>query len=245
VPEADETVARPVVEAGPLRATLLPEVGGRIVSLTYEGAELLWSDVEGRGGPRAPIPLPGGDKVWLAPQSEWPGGRPHPELDLGRWEWDGERMTSPWEPELGIRLARSVRPDGDALVVETVIEGEPPRPVGLWQVTQFLAPGVGRLPDLEVRPLGEGREAAATVRRAGDVTELVTDGGGPWKFGSARPCPWVEAEVGGVRVRRALAGPAGRGEVYDSDALGYWELELHSPLGERVHSERWTAQPLS
>lgn len=228
------------VTAGALVATLWPEVGGRIRSLKVGGTELLWSDPERQGAPRAPFPLPGGDKVWLAPQASWPGGRPYPSLDLEPWSLEDGEMRSPVEPSHEVQLVRRVYPDGGALVVETELLGTPRGDVWLWEVTQFLLPGVARLPTAEVRLGSEGRESEASHRSAGGVTEIRTSGGGPWKLSSSGPVEWVEAEVNGVRLRRTLEGGHGLGQVYDSEQNGYWELELHSPLGVFVHRERWS-----
>lgn len=237
------------MRAGALSATLAPRHGGRIVGLSCAGAELLWSDPVARGGPRAPFALDGGDKVWIAPQSEWVNERPFAALDLGAWTWtrDGAavEMRSPIEPLLGVRLVRRVVADGDALLVETRVEGTPVRPLGLWQVTQLRLPGLARLGSPEVEPAGEANDDAADPHRQGGATEVRADGTGPWKLSSVQSCRWVEAEVAGVRLRREIVdGPPGTGEVYDSDALGYWELELHSPIGETRHTERWTAEAL-
>jgi hypothetical protein len=233
------------VAAGKLVATLWPEVGGRIRSLTVDGVELLWSDPDGLGGPRAPFPLPGGDKVWLGPQTSWPGEHPYPLLDLEPWSLKGGEMRSRLEPSLGIRLVRRVYAEDESLVVETEMEGEAERDVWLWQVTQFLLPGSARLPTPELRLGSEGREDRARHRHEGDAVAVETDGGGPWKVSSAEPVEWVEAEVRGARLRRTLEGGHGLGQVYDSERNGYWELELHSPLGVSIHRERWTGERLA
>jgi hypothetical protein len=228
------------VSAGPLVATLWPEVGGRIRSLTVDGVELLWSDPERRGGEKAPFPLPGGDKVWLGPQASWPDERPYAALDLEPWTYEDGEMRSPLEPTLEISLARRVYADGHALVVETEMVGAPRGDVWLWEVTQFLLPATARFPGEEVRLGSEGRESDAEHRSAAGVTEVRTRGGGPWKLSSNGPVEWVEAEVNGVTLRRTLVGRHGLGQVYDSEDNGYWELELHSPLGAAVHRERWS-----
>lgn len=239
------------IEGGGLRATLAPSPGGRLSRLTFGGVELLWSDPVMRGGPRAPFALPGGDKVWVAPQSAWVNERPFAALDLGAWTWahDRERagviVRSPFEPLLGVRLARSVTGDEGGLTVRTWVEGDPVRPLGLWQVTQLRLPGIARLDAASVQPAGEANDAAARPVQRGAATEVAAGGHGPWKLSSTSACRWVEAEVGGVRLRREIVdGAPGTGEVYDSEALGYWELELHSPMGQTAHTERWTAEPL-
>lgn len=237
------------VSGGGLRATLAPSRGGRIAGLAFDGVELLWSDPVARGGPRAPFALGGGDKVWIAPQSAWVNERPFAALDLGGWSWDAEasEMRSPVEPLLGpgVRLLRRIVGTEDGLLVETRLLGEPTRPIGLWQVTQLRLPGLARLGAPEVEAAGEANDDAAEPRRVGETVSVRADGSGPWKLSSVRSCRWVEAEVAGVRLRREIVdGPPGVAEVYDSDGLGYWELELHSPMGARSHTERWTADSL-
>lgn len=213
--------------------------------MSCDGIELLWTDPVARGGPRAPFALGGGDKVWIAPQSDWPNAQPFAAFDLGGWAWDAElwQMRSPVEPLLGVSLVRRVSATPEGLLVETRMEGTPTRPVGLWEVMQLRLPGLARFGVAELERAGEERDFAASPRRVGGVSEVPANGDGPWKLSTTGPCAWVEAEVAGVRLRReTVDGPPGIAEAYDSERLGYWELELHSPVGERTHTELWTAE---
>lgn len=95
----------------------------------------------------------GGDKVWPAPQSDWPeitkrAWPPPTTFDASPWEArvDGDTvtMTSAVDPYYGIRASRRIKldPERPILLVTTKfekVEG-PPRKVSIWVVTQLRNP---------------------------------------------------------------------------------------------------------
>jgi hypothetical protein len=124
------------LDNGRLRLGIVPLLGGRLLSLVHDGAELLWRNtallddrlhpVGGHrpaptSGPMADWANYGGDKTWPAPQGwssarEW-AGPPDPVLDSGpytaevREEGDGAAVTleSGHDPRTGLRLRREIR----------------------------------------------------------------------------------------------------------------------------------------
>jgi hypothetical protein len=91
------------ITRGDLALSLVPSVGGRIMSLRWRGSELYFVHPELRGRPPqavlaeadgATFPLWGGDKTWLAPQDRWPDAVPFPTLDSGGYELTVERATA-------------------------------------------------------------------------------------------------------------------------------------------------------
>jgi len=135
---------------------VVPEIG-RVMSFRLtSGENIFWEDrsLDGKGGDQTGKEWInfGGDKTWPAPEADW--GK-----HTGRKEWmppaafdsmpvkasiEGNEvvLTSPVDPDYGIRTIRRVRLFGDSLHIETSYErvsGEPSK-VGVWVITQFKEP---------------------------------------------------------------------------------------------------------
>jgi hypothetical protein len=156
----------------PLELGLVPQIGGRLMSMRWRGRELSFvhPDHAGRRVPIAGVDPGarkrtlgfihwGGDKTWIAPQDEWSDELPFLDLDSGEYtidiarrDPDGAHVTlrSPACRELGVRLSRTVRVPaaGDWFEVEHVLENASPVPVtrGLWDVHQIRGPGIAYVP---------------------------------------------------------------------------------------------------
>lgn len=88
------------LRSGDLKMVILPGIGGRLWDVVFQGQSLLFQnrDLEGivpdlnqlRGLPtRSPqfgFPLWGGEKTWIAPDTNWPDGAPFGALDSGAYE---------------------------------------------------------------------------------------------------------------------------------------------------------------
>jgi hypothetical protein len=116
-----------------LEVVVVPELGGRILSLSFRGHELLFSnpalhgklfsfEEHARGTSLRDWKNYGGDKTWPAPQGwqrddQWPGP-PDPYLDSGVYAWDcdarGIVVTSPIDPRTGLQIERRIELDADA-----------------------------------------------------------------------------------------------------------------------------------
>jgi len=147
---------------------VIPEVGGRIMSFSCDGHEVLFTMPELRGKtfhpPKdienireyrksQPFYLYGGYKTWLAPQDRWEGP-PYIDLDSGPYcfhisEHTHKKaeftMKSPVCRETGIQFYRRLRVAGDSRklwVYQGMINrGENEVEFGLWDVTQVNGPG--------------------------------------------------------------------------------------------------------
>jgi hypothetical protein len=149
------------LSSGRITLGIAPDIGGRILSMTYEGAELLFTQPEHRGevldlGPAADLRalkraigfrLWGGDKTWIAPQSAWWEGIPPVDLDGGRYaarlEERAVRMESPTCRETGLRIVRRIemRPGGEIVLDQELSNrGDRESARGIWDVTQCLRP---------------------------------------------------------------------------------------------------------
>ena len=131
------------IERGPLTLILVPQVGGRIMSVCWHGRELAFVNpvYQGRADDIAAITdlheykrrvgflLWGGEKTWLAPQDRWTDGVPFADLDSGAYELSLDRntsaatMTSAVCRETGVQIQRRLEL-GDR--------------VGTWHVTHTL-----------------------------------------------------------------------------------------------------------
>jgi hypothetical protein len=173
---------------GELRLGLVPEIGGRLLSVRFRGTELLWRDPElvddelrghfapnsGRMGDWVNY---GGDKTWPAPQGwdgpdQWPGP-PDPVLDSGPYQavLDGDTltMTSAPDPRTGLRLTRAVTVLDDGYRLDLRAENISEREVrwALWNVTQL--PGDGSV------TAGLAGRRASAVPLIGAIPEYTVD----------------------------------------------------------------------
>jgi hypothetical protein len=149
------------LEIGDISLGITPQIGGRIISLTYRGEELLFVQEEHKGEvfdfsrvqdlvrekERLGFRVWGGDKTWVAPQSAWWSKIPPLELDAGQYSAhvidNGLEMVSPVCRETGLQIIRQVElhEDQSIVLIETIrnttdyiIER------GIWNVTQVLRP---------------------------------------------------------------------------------------------------------
>ena len=181
------------LERGDLRLGLVPELGGRLLSVRHRGVELLWRNAEllddslnpcdggvfrpnsGRMGDWVNY---GGDKTWPAPQGwdgpdQWPGP-PDPVLDSGPYlayvSDDLVTMVSRADPRTGLQLSRTVALTGDGYELRLTAKNTSSRRVrwALWNVTQL--PGGGPVTAGLTRP-----DVVALVAGTG-TPEYTVDG---------------------------------------------------------------------
>ncbi len=203
--------------SGPITLGIAPDIGGRILSMTYQGIELFFTQPEHRGevldlGPVDDLRalkrdigfrLWGGDKTWVAPQSSWWEGIPPLDLDAGRYvarvEERAVRLESPTCRETGLRIVRRIemRPGGDVILDQELTNlGDRESACGIWDVTQCLRPMDVYLnaPAADVRAYSEEGES---VR----LRESLLGADGAWMV---VPCREALHFKFGARVRRGL-----------------------------------------
>jgi len=149
------------IEQPPLRLGVVPEVGGRILSLQLDGEELLFARDE-RAGQHVDIDsvpdlaarkreigwcLWGGNKVWPAPQSAWVAQMPPLEMESGRFAATvagaGIEMTSRICQETGLSVMRRIEVlSAEELRVTSTFTNRSKKVQnwGIWDVTQWLQP---------------------------------------------------------------------------------------------------------
>jgi hypothetical protein len=159
-----------VLQQAGLTLHVVPSVGGRLMGMALDGDELCfvnpllrgrdandherndpgaWADLCGAWA----FPLWGGGKTWLAPESAWPGGAPHRDLDSGAWAvthtWFddhgmGIHLQSPLCRDSGLQLQRrlSLPSGGTRWHIEHGVHnrGRAAWQGGLWDVLMLRRP---------------------------------------------------------------------------------------------------------
>jgi hypothetical protein len=144
-----------------IEMTVVPDIGGRIISLSIGGQEIFFIQKEYAGQvfdfssvpalraekKRLGFRFWGGDKTWVAPQKDWWDGIPPLELDAGcyqaRLDEDAITMISPICRETGLQIIRQVSLDHDGVIhLEQEITNKGTETVfkGIWNVTQLARP---------------------------------------------------------------------------------------------------------
>lgn len=267
--------------AAELELILLPAPGGRLISLRFRGVELLYRDPCLRqiapskakaayGDPG--FPLWGGDKTWIAPQSDWSNGKPFVDLDAGEYsvqeEVDGVLMRSPICAQSGLQLQRRLQLSAPAtlnLEESIVNHGAATRRCGVWNVSQFLRPAQVFLPapiDHIIAYSGEGQSVELKASRVTPAAEawsaIDCKTAAHFKFGCRSPRGAAYALFDGrIACERSFEtdGQAqfahgANHEVYNSPDRNYLELESHGPCvdlqpGETTKlQQRWRFAPV-
>jgi hypothetical protein len=174
------------IARGWLELGLVPQVGGRLMSMRWRGHELSFVHPDHAGRlvdlaataevRRAKRELGfihwGGDKTWLAPQERWTDHVPFLDLDTGPYTLDVAStgpdvvrvaMRSVPCREIGVRIARAVTVHSESpeVVVEHELENASPTTVtwGLWNVHQVRGPGIAYVPRRAGSPFRDGVKA--------------------------------------------------------------------------------------
>lgn len=149
-----------VWESGDISVGLVPQLGGRIMSLKFRGQELFFVQEKHRGETFDLSQLAGnkkqfgfrvwgGDKTWLSPEKSWIEKIPPLDLDAGPYGFSFDEkacratMISPVCRETGLRITREVVwVEADRFVLKETMKNESQVPVkrGIWNVTQILRP---------------------------------------------------------------------------------------------------------
>lgn len=262
--------------AGDVGLIVAPDIGGRIISLTFQGRELFFVQREHEGEAfdfsevkdldqlksMMGFRLWGGDKTWVAPQSDWTRAQPPLELDAGAYAWDvtGDtvEMISPVCRETGLRITRRVRVDKSGEIhLSQCFTNMSSRPVrrGIWNVTQVLRPFDVYLPIAlaEVRGYeneGDSAELKHKLLSEGDGwTRIPCHDPVHFKFGAVLTQGLTLAlryEDGDtLALLRRFQVPKGaaylheaNAEVYNSPDYDYLEIETHGPFEELAPGQR-------
>lgn len=149
------------MEAGDLSLGIVPQIGGRIMSLMHKGEELFFVQEQFRGQTvdlskvedlrkekkRLGFRVWGGDKTWVSPEEEWWDKMPPLDLDCGVYSAEVKEkkieMISPVCRETGLKIIRQVELKDERTVIlnQTLInESKEVVKKGIWNVTQLRRP---------------------------------------------------------------------------------------------------------
>jgi hypothetical protein len=225
---------------GPLRLHVVPAIGGRLMGIEFEGVELCfvnpalcgqmpaddpaaWAALCGDWG----FPLWGGGKTWLAPESAWPRGAPHRDLDSGAWtvteRWCdlqgmGIELRSPVCRDSALQLRRrlSLPNHGTAWRLEhgATNRGDTPITFGLWDVLMLQRPARVSLPRpgalattawasavhaLPGKPPVEALRRDGVLRARGEQIDIACDAAREFKCG-------FDSRAGEIQAERTVDG---------------------------------------
>lgn len=188
------------MQQGPLQLHVVPQIGGRLMSIRHKGEELCFINraLAGKslledGSNDAELcgdwsfPLWGGGKTWIAPESAWPGGVPHPDLDSGayavREAWINEhsmgvQLQSAVCRLSGLQIERRIELLRDKMrwtVTQTVTNlGTLPRQCGAWDVLMLRRPATVLVP--LPSGLNDDHEAVHPIAGKGPLNDLYEAG---------------------------------------------------------------------
>ncbi len=245
---------------GPLELALVPQVGGRIMGCAFGGHQLFFTQPEREGQVEDPdswgdvgarkrgmeMPLWGGDKTWLAPQSRWNDAAPFLDLDSGPFDLRmreatprrvAVEMTSRVCRESGIEITRSVilSRGVPGFTVRHRLTNHSGRTAewGIWSVGMLLRPGRVYLPRSPSSRHPEGVKTFAEEGESGSARDAVVTGmddlavidctgSRKFKYGVDGGEGWL---LGVLETRGGLVGylkrvPAGPRAVYAHGCVG-------------------------
>jgi hypothetical protein len=201
-----------------LELTVVPSIGGRLISIRHGGVELAyvndalagkipdgsdeqWRVLCGEWG----FPLWGGGKTWVAPESNWPDGAPQRDLDSGPYgvlaTWNG--MDS-----MGVELGSGVCGRSGLQITRRI---------------ELAANGVWTTVHRLINRSGEIRECGIwdvlMLRRPGSVSVQLDQTGDQWREAIV-PFP-EKGPIGDVRGSRFLSFADGVLSANCDDAIEF------------------------
>ena len=203
----------------------------------------------------------GGDKTWVAPQSEWWDKIPPLDLDAGQYKADiiGStiKMTSPLCRETGIRIIRetTLNDDGSIHLEQTFQNGSDKSIMrGIWDVTQLLRPFDVYLPAQPkqiraYRDEGLVEDAESKKSQFNHWVKITCDDATQFKLGgfinqgkmiALRKCKedYLCFERTFTIDNKASYAHDAIAEVYNSPTYNYLEIEVHAPLIQLAEGEQ-------
>lgn len=248
-----------------LELVLVPGIGGRLMDIRYKGASLLFQnpdllsaepDLERLAelptrAEHLNFPLWGGEKTWIAPDTNWVEGAPYPVLDSGQYEFHQKTpraatMISAVCPLSSLQITRDITiTSANNWVIRHVATNKGPevQTVGLWSVMMTQRPAcyyfntkAGHKP---VTVFGDPAGAYTCTDNIGRITceqpQEFKLGCHPAEGTSLCHIPlsvgnvWIYNHVNNLANASAYA----HGHVlefYNSGHYNYGELEWHSPV---------------
>ncbi len=126
-----------ILTRGPISVTVLPELGGRVASVTLNGEEVLRTE-------RDEADLTWGSTAWTSPQSDWnwppPATFDSEPFEVTRLEEHNVVLTSAVDPATRLQMTKRIRlgPDNDiGLTYYLTNQGDSAILVAPWEITRL------------------------------------------------------------------------------------------------------------
>lgn len=240
-----------MMQNGPLTLMLVPQIGGRVMSMQWRGVDLsytqperqgmledvsLVSDVRARKREMG-FPFWGGEKTWLAPQEKWVDALPLYDLDSGAYtmaiEEEGPRyvvvrMTSPVCRESGMQITRTVTVTAGStewsVTHQLQNRSEGAAQWGVWDVSMIIRPGRVYLPTHPGSPYLDGIKTFTEEGESASLRERVLK---TWPGFGVISCEEQGKFKYGVDPNNQRAGPLSPGwmlgimDVAESGLIAY------------------------
>ncbi len=261
MPAPTEIRRQATLERGALTLRLLPGVGGRLWDVVHDGRSLLFQNPDLVGqtidlaaltdlptrSPQFGFPLWGGEKTWVAPDTDWVDAAPYPVLDSGPYRIRAQtteaiEMISPICPLSQLVVSRRIAIlSASHWSIRHLVEnaGGVPRRAGIWSVMMLDHPAKIGVPcDAPAirRVFGQPGDTVG-IRAPG----LLCDCAAPSEFKVGLPNPsgrvllrcgtaetWMLCDTGAARPETDFAH-GHPFEVFNSGDYAYCEAEWHSP----------------
>lgn len=244
-----------------MEIVLLPGVGGRIWDIVFRGEQLLFRnpDLEGAAfdidnlavlptrSPHFGFPLWGGEKTWVAPDSNWPGAAPHVTLDSGAYTIENFTtsevlMASARCPISGLRVSRRIKvQSGQSFDITHSVanEGDNSRETGVWSVMMLNHPSTIAVASSRPEVLPVFGEAGDQIEMNSRASICTCNREAEFKVGLGCDTGLSLMRVGTTPVWLSCqTEPRADGdtflhgqpcEVFNSGDYAYCEAEWHSP----------------
>ncbi|MBU0468200.1 MAG: DUF4380 domain-containing protein [Candidatus Omnitrophica bacterium] len=215
---------------------IIPQMGGRIISLTHQGEELFFVQDEFKGDIyyldkidnlrdkklEMGFRVWGGDKTWVSPQQAWWEAIPPIDLDAGSYsiKIDGNtvEMQSPICRETGLRIIRRIRLDDGIVHLQQTFRNETNNLInrGIWNVTQVLRPFEVYLPASRnnikaYRDEGLNEDASSKISKESNFVKVLCDDNTHFKVGG-----FIDEGII-VALRKTNAGTLAFSRLFDVD----------------------------
>jgi len=253
-----------VLKYDDIELILVPGIGGRLMDVKYKGVSLLFQNPDllshqpdltrlnelPTRATHLSFPLWGGEKTWIAPDADWPGGAPQSVLDSGQYAFQRHQplcasMLSAVCSQSKLQINRIIKlRDSFNWTIRHQItnKGLNPRLTGIWSVmmtqspaSYFCRPVAGEIPKIV---FGDPEEAYSCDDGVGRIN---CDARREFKLGihpaSGITAARIHTSIGvlwlinrGRIVEQSEHYAHGHAlEFYNSGHYDYGELEWHSP----------------
>ncbi|MFK7871423.1 MAG: hypothetical protein AB8B58_19575 [Roseobacter sp.] len=247
-----------------LELAILPGIGGRLWDVSYQGRSLLFQNPDLVGldvdasdlsalptkSPQFGFPLWGGEKTWIAPDTQWANAAPFPVLDSGAYQITAQQsdlveLVSAVCPQTNLSVTRRIVLTSETTwTIEHAVtnHGPAPRSTGIWSVMMIDTPArIGVAMDTPEFYSVFGTAGTLVARRTGCVVADCAEqrefkvglpnqtGKTLITFGDDGPAMMCSVPKPSPNDRFAHQHPI---EVFNSGDYPYCEAEWHAPLTE-------------